>query len=174
MNTFSQKCSVVTILTLAMLLAFAGCQAAATPTIAPIPTIAPTPTESVVVEREANCPIENFIEQPSIKVMDTELGEVDRAFYVRWSFSCEDPYIKGQYFAIQDGYTRPDGTYVWTSMLEIVTDEGGVWKGNCDNDPKSSRCTFIGDSKYKGLKMTSEYFGETGVVKFRIAKIVME
>jgi hypothetical protein len=137
------------------------------------PTLAPG--ETVVTEGEANCPVMDFEEEAPLAVVnDPELGDVDRAFVVKYGFACPVPYIKGKTVAIQDGYYLKDGTYVWTSLQEAVTDEGGVWKGTCDNNPKLSRCTLKGEGQYKGLLWYSEYDMETFILIFRITRLVEE
>ena len=167
MKTLIIKRIGIILLSFVVLQAFAGCQSAA-----PIAKIAPTPTEMVIVEKEVNCPLVDFVGgDPLNKVMDPELGSVDRAFVVKWTFTCPEPFFKGKAVAIQDGYYLSDGTYFWIGMYEIVTDEGGVWKMTCENDSKSARCTGNGESKYKGMHVTSELFFSNNNLKFSITKL---
>ncbi len=160
----------------------AGCQPASTQsaatetisptaTLVPTATIAPTPTEIVVVENEQVCTVLNFTEETGIKANDPKLGIVDKALVSKWKLSCSEPYIKGNAIAIFDGNYAKDGSYALTGLIERVTDEGGVWKGRCENSDTSSRCTETGEGIYKGLQMTTEFFFATSNIKIRIVQL---
>jgi hypothetical protein len=150
-----------------MLMAITGCQAITKEEAAPTPI--------VVVTREATCPIENFEEQESTSAWDLALlKNVDRAFVVKGDFTCEDEYIKGKLVALQDGYVLDTGKYYWTGFYEIITDEGGIWKGTCENTQDAgSVCKFNGESKYKGQQMSLDISADS-VFKFTITKLVEE
>jgi len=156
----------ISLFVLAIALALAGCEPAATQ----------TPTPAVYIgEREATCPITNFWDDNSITVKDPELGSSDRAFFISWEFGCDEPYLKGKSFGLQDGYFV-GGDYHWTGQYEIVTDEGGVWTGigynKSENEQRSAYGTYQGSGKYTGLQMAFESTGDK--VKIKVTNAPLE
>jgi hypothetical protein len=173
MNATNHKWIAIATLFLVTILIFTGCQTAqkVQPTA--------TPAETVVAEREANCPIVDFATlQEPIKVNDPVLGETSRAFVIKAAATCAEPYLKGKSFVIQDGIPQKDGTEIFTVFNETVTDEGGVWKTLCEGmsyDPgKTNRCTWKGEGLYQGLQMVTEYNNDTSNVKIRVTKLAEE
>jgi hypothetical protein len=170
MNATKHKWVLITVMVLITILAIVGCQPAAMEQIAPTEIVAAT--ESVIAERETVCPILSFEEGPSITVNDPELGDTDRAFYIKAKYDCSEPYIKGRIFGIQDGYFLKNGDYYFNGMYEFVTDEGGIWKGTCENYADTGKCmTLTGEGRYKGLQMSSEYTYSTSTVKIRVIQL---
>jgi hypothetical protein len=142
-----------------------------------LPTSTPTvvPTEMVVAEEEAYCPVVDFKEEAPLAIVnDPELGKVDRAFVVKFGFTCSVPYLKGKYVAIQDGYFLKDGTYTWSALFELVTDDGGIWKGTYEVIHGISLGISKGEGLYKGLQTSTEYEQSTSIMKFRVTKLVEE
>jgi len=157
----------ITIVVLATLLVITGCQSVAKVQ----PTT--TPTETVVVEREVNCPISNFNADwgKGAQVIDPELGAMTRGVPVSFSFDCSEPYLKGKAVGFQDFYSPSKDTTYWNGVCEIITDEGGVWMGEVDTKYPIGSGTLKGDGNYTGLQMKLEYNNETSDAKIRVTKV---
>jgi hypothetical protein len=131
-------------------------------------------TEVLVAEGEAKCPIIDFQEGDSIPVWDPELEQnVDRAFVIQCVLDCPEPYIGGHVIAIQDGWYDKYDEYMWTALEELITDEGGVWKGTCVSYMRfqAGECLMDGDGLYKGLQISTRYDYQTSVIKYRVTKL---
>ncbi len=159
----------ITIVLSATLLAVVGCQGAANlqPTAAP--------AETVVAEREANCPQTYFnldVEgAKGVQVIDPELGEMTRGVLSSFTIDCPEPYLKGKWVGISDSYSPSKDTVYWKEILEGITDEGGVWIGEIDAKPPIISGTFTGDGKYKGLQLKTEFTIDTNNVKISVTKV---
>ena len=162
MNANNHKWYGITILMLVTSLTAAGCQATATEQ---------EPEREIVVEKEVNCPMVNFTPSSGIPVDDPELGSVERGVIYRWRFTCEEPYLKGRVIGLVDSYS-PDGLSLrnW-GYYEIVTDEGGIWEGPCEQ-VTSTECTFEGQGLYKDLQMSLVYWIESGNCTFTVFRLI--
>jgi hypothetical protein len=137
-----------------IILGVAGCQAA--------------PKEEVVAEGEVKCELIILGETKDMGVLrsEPELNEVFRGSLTWGDMNCQEPMLKGRIIALQD-----EGDKIWVGFNEFITDEGGVWKGMCDNDEASSKCTFNGEAKYKGMQIKTELSWGTNLMKYRMTKV---
>ena len=166
MNAKGHKTVVRYVLFIIMLLLIAGCQTAPEASVA-----AEGPKLDVIEEGEMECQMKIIGENNNIGILRTEpeLEEVLRGHVIWGDMDCQKPFAKGRSIAIQDM-----GDNIWTSFNEFITDEGGVWKGFCENDETSSKCTYEGEAKYQGLHFETELFWDTFINKYRLAKVVEE
>jgi hypothetical protein len=106
-------------------------------------------------------------------VTDPELGRTDRGFVIKWVFKCDDPYLDGKAIGVQDGHDITGG-YFYNGYYEIVTDEGGVWKGTGDNTYRNGATTaegvYQGEGKYEGLVMRIKYILPTNKMSLRVSR----
>jgi hypothetical protein len=112
----------------------------------------------VVAQGTVSCDIENFTESPPLLIQsDPELGTVQRGYVIKHHNRCGVPYLDGAYIGIQDEW-HLGNTGGWSTMMEIATDEGGIWKGTHEvNNDLLLKGSYFGDSKYKGLHLALEY-----------------
>ena len=152
---------------LIVLLAITGCQ--------PVLKAQPTATLEVIVENESQCTIESGPGLGGIPANDPELGEVTRAVVNIYHIDCGNPYVTEKCIDVQDHHVDEEGVLHFTSMVECVTDEGGVWKGTCDATiGKSAVCSTKGEGKYKGLQLFTDSDLNTMVMKYRVTKLAEE
>ena len=127
---------------------------------------------ALVKENELVCPIENLGGRGADTVQTIENGTVNRAEFVWLYLNCEDPYIKGWMMGIADGYDYDDGTGMSTGYRELVTDQGGVWKGmfeeRFDGENIIHKGTYTGEGIYDGLQMVLEYDGAKQTAMYRV------
>jgi hypothetical protein len=72
---------------------------------------------------------------------------------------------------VQDHYDATTPMH-FTSLVECITNECGVWKGTCDSTlDKSAVCTTKGDGKYKGLQLYTNTDLKTYTMKYRGIKL---
>jgi hypothetical protein len=139
---------IVVCLTCALvLLASAGCQAVEKQAAEP----------EVVAQGTVSCDIENFSESfPLLIQTDSQLGRVERGYVIRHSNRCAVTYLDGDYVGIQDEWHTEDSGG-WSTMMEIATNEGGIWKGThvVDND-LMLKGSYSGDGMYKGVTKVNE------------------
>jgi hypothetical protein len=126
----------------------------------------------LVKENELVCPIENLGGRGADTVQKIENGTVNRAEFVWLYLNCEDAYIKGWMMGLADGYDYNDGTGKSTGYRELVTDQGGVWKGmfeeNFDGTNIIHNGTYTGEGIYDGLQMVLKYDGATQTASYRV------
>jgi hypothetical protein len=156
MKALNLKITVGCAACLILLLLIAGCQSA--------------PKEEVVAEGEMDCvftPVNEML--VGVEREEPDLGQITRGYLVSVDMDCPEPYSKGRVVALFEM-----GDNLLLGYHEVYTDEGGVWKGVCDNNGPSSKCSFEGDGKYKGLKYTSEMSFSTNKMKYRVTKAAEE
>ena len=134
------------------------------------------PEREIVYEIEIPCPVEDFVETTVDPIQDPELGTVYRAYTQAFKLTCSEPYIEGRVHALLDGYIKSDSTSGWWGYYELVTDEGGVWKGICETTyPTSTVCTLLeGEGIYKGLQMSLESkfaSSKVSIVVYRLPEV---
>jgi len=162
MNARNRTLTSIAVLLVVTCLALAGCQAADK-----------EPEREIVYEKDVNCPVINFVESTVDPAEDPELGTVFRAYTHEFELSCSEPYIAGRIVAVLDGYIKSDSTSGWWGYYELVTKEGGVWKGNCDTIyPTKTTCIALdGEGIYEGLQLDLESELATGNIKFTVTRL---
>ena len=158
MNTFTYSRWVVVWIVLC--LALAGCQSQG------------AEEGSLVKENELVCLIENLGGRGADTVQEIENGTVNRAEFVWLYFNCDEPFLKGWMMGIADGYDYADGTGKSVGYRELVTDQGGVWKGmfedRSDGNNIIHKGTYTGEGIYDGLQMVFEYDSAKQLAKMRV------
>lgn len=158
MNTFTYSQWVVAVLVLCLVLA--GCQSKE------------AEEGPLVKENELVCPIENLGGRAADTVQTIENGTVNRAEFVWLYLNCEEPYLKGWMMGIADGYDFNDGTGKSTGYRELVTDQGGVWKGmfeeRFDGENIVHKGTYTGEGIYDGMQMVLDYDSAKQLAKIRV------
>ena len=132
----------------------------------------------LVKEVELVCPIEDMhFEVDGYDVQfwqNMENGTVGRAGYGWYYANCEEPYLKGWGYSLLDSYLYDDDTADRIGYLEIITDEGGAWKGmqECHFKDAGSYCIhdLTGDGLYEGMHAVFEYYFDTSTAKMRVTK----
>lgn len=149
-----------------LLLVIAGCQSTPEASVA-----AEGPKLDVIEEGEVECQLKIIGEYENIGILRTEpeLEEVLRGHVIWGDMDCTKPFMTGRVIALQDM-----GDNIWTSFDEFITDEGGVWKGFCENDETSSKCSWEGEAKYQGLHLETDLIWDTSSGIYRLAKVVEE
>jgi len=136
-----------------LVLLIAGCQSA--------------PKEEVVAEGEVQCKFTTINEMlVGVEREEPNLGLATRGYLVWGDMDCPEPFAKGRVVALFEM-----GENLLLGYHEVYTDEGGVWKGVCDNNGPSAKCTLDGDAKYKGMKYTSEMSFATNMLEYRVTKV---
>jgi hypothetical protein len=141
MNTLKNKTYSVLVIALVLLLFVSGCQQ----------------KPKVVSEKNLYCCVggDKVLNDPTT-VQDPELGEMAVGQVYTWRYTCDDPAFDNTYVAIQDWY-KVDNTDRVHSMIELIQDDGGVWRGGCDfTSEKTATCQFEGLGKAQGLLRVDE------------------
>lgn len=123
----------------------------------------------VVVEKQVQCPVAGLVKEACQTIQDTKLGTMSAGCVFTWTYPCDEPYLKGKGVALGDSYSYA-GTDHQEYWQEIITDEGGLWRGTCEMNTTDliTRCQLEGAGKYQGLRMASEANELTGEVNFSI------
>lgn len=131
------------------------------------------PEREIVYEKEIPCPVADVVETTVDPIEDPELGTVFRGLTQEFKLLCSEPYIEGRIIALLDGYIKSDLTSGSWGYYELVTNEGGVWKGTCETTlPIKTVCTLLeGEDIYKGLQMSLEYDFATSKVNIAVYKL---
>lgn len=156
------------IISLALLLALAGCQAAVTEQ--------PIPTPEIIAEGEAECQLqmtsESYSFPSSIETYDPISGVVQRGIINTFTVNCENPYLIYTCIDVQDHKYKGDLVQSFTSINECVTDEGGVWKGTCTvTIGEHSVCTSLGDGIYTDLSLETDADLVTMIMKYKVSRL---
>ena len=130
---------------------------------------------TVVLEKELTCPSMKSLGSPGFINPDVpQLANVEWARLMSRVYTCDEPYLKGKNISFLNIHTDKDPGEVMM-FSELVTDEDGAWVGTCEGTmtragkwPEKAKCTFVGESIYKGLVMTMEWEGDA--IKLRIVK----
>jgi hypothetical protein len=164
MNASGVRCRIIVGFVLCLVLA--GCQALG------------AGGGKLVKEVELVCPIEDMhfgVEGFEMQFwQNMENGNISRASF-GWSYlNCNEPTMKGWLYGLGDAYVHDDGITDTKNYTEIITDEGGVWKGmqECQYKEAGSYChhTMTGEGLYEGLNATLEYYFDTSTARIRVTK----
>jgi hypothetical protein len=149
-----------------VLLLSSGCQAVQQQAAAP---------DIVVVENKNVCEflyITNMI--PGWPTYDAKLGIITRGFVFKFGIDCDDPYLNGDYVGLNDYWGEGDSEG-GTGMVEGVTVEGGIWKGTSIHEGGDTiQHDYIGEGKYKGLKLSFVFDITDSSVDYRVTKAAGE
>jgi hypothetical protein len=131
--------------------------------------------ETVVAEGKNECEFFFFTElDPGMYNYDTELGVVTRGQIIKANFDCGTPYLDGVLVGIND-YWFVDGQHHGTGWDELLTVEGGVWKGTSENpDGVTIHHVYLGEGKYKDLKLTFVFDATTSTADYHVTKVNQE
>jgi hypothetical protein len=163
----ARKCKRIVIVNIGLVvfLVLTGCKAEATEQ---------EPEREIVYEKEVRCPIANFIESTVEPIEDPEEKTAYfRAYTHQFDLTCSEQYVEGRVLALLDGYTKSDYTSFMWGYYELVTTEGGVWKGMCEGVPTvDTQCPdMVGEGIYEGLHLLLEYDVATSTVNFTVFRL---
>lgn len=111
---------------------------------------------------------------PGKIVSGPELGNVTYGHVITMGYDCGDPYMISDCVSVVD-YWPAKNTHADNARVECVTTEGGVWKGTSENDGGDTVTnTYLGEGKYKGLKLTYGFDATTSMVEYRVTRVAEE
>lgn len=162
MNTLHRGTIVGLTVLLVLLLGIAGCGGAAG-------EATNAATETVLAEGETVCEIEILGEREDVGVLRDEpgLGEVLRGHLIWGDMNCPGAFENARVVALQDL-----GDAIWVGYNEIIPEDGGVWKGFCDNTGGVvGHCVNEGGGIYEGQRMDFELNWDSMAAKYRIVQV---
>ena len=161
MNTLHCRTTIVGLMAvLALVVGMAGCGGAA---------VEPAATETVLAEGETVCDLEILGEREDVGVLRDEpgLGEVLRGHLIWGDMNCPGAFENARVVALQD-----IGDAIWVGYAEIIPDEGGVWKGFCDNTGAViGRCVYEGGGINEGKRLETEMNWDTMAMSYRTIQL---
>lgn len=175
MNTVYRKTSVRFTVVLVLLLGLTGCGGAADeePT-----AVEPVATETVLAEGETDCEL-TVLDETSDAVLERtegEMGRVVRGHLIWADMDCPGSFGKARVVAVQDfwDFDSYGDAAVWVAFNEIIPEEGGVWKGDCNNSEGVSRCVFDGGGIHEGQRLEVALTFATMKQEYRIVQVTEE
>jgi len=130
--------------------------------------------EVLVAEKEVSCYFKELADQNDGYEVITSVpgtGTIVREAALTSYLDSKDPYLNGIFIQAYDIHIPEDPSEgdTWNDLVEIVTTEGGVWKGTGQTQLPTYQGIFVGEGKYIGLMMN--FNGVSSKCKYRITEL---
>ena len=139
----------------------------------------PAATETVLAEGQTVCEMTILDEtsEAAVERMEEEVGAVVRGHLIWGEMDCPGSYGKARMIVLQDlwNFDRDNNADGWLAYHEAIPEEGGVWKGTCDNSGGIiQRCVLEGGGINAGKRLETRMIWVTMKQDYRIVQVNQE